>query len=693
MKTRRQRPIFHVLLLIPCVVALAAGAHGSACNPPPGPTFTVFLPKVGLPPDEEGLGWVRPPVWEHLPDATDDSITVPNGRPIYALIVSGFGSNKYLDQLMVYNFARHLMARGAYVHYAWWNNLLAPYMERPLHHSQSHPGGLSAEALGNFLTAADASNKAAPGEDYQFVADAKLFLSAIRQNNPNAIIIVVGHSMGGGSVVHLGAQTDVVIDILAPFDPTNNRNYPWSGPLGIGPPPRPDFNWTRWRVTRDTFLGYQSAHWGGIGVGCVASGPWLKDVNDRNNDLPCADTIFVHDAPTLQFGSRVINLHHGWQHEWFFPFDYLQTYTFGHSPPPGGSTWQMPIPTTPEFCGFLQRCADPGGWPANGDTDRACCETGEGVGWPRDGHGEIVGYRGPLPDPVPLGVRVQTSPQCVNCPNEVWPARSESNGTWSNGDGAGRVALLQALEALPEATPWDHRPTNPHLCLVSPGLIHLFDIMNKPPVADAGGDQTVECDGLHSAQVTLDGSKSTDPDGDNLDYRWTWDTGSVSGAVVTVRLPVGTHCARLTVRDPSGHMDRRVVTVTVADMTPPDLSVQLSPRVLWPVNHKMVNIHATVESSDRCGRVAELKLLSIVSNQGDNGGRAGNTTHDIVAKIGTLDQNFQLRADRAGSGGDRIYTVTYQATDDSGNQARVSQEVVVPHDHKSYEDWLKAMKN
>src|SRR5205809_1082922 len=188
-----------VAILFSCAVALPTGTQAADCNPPPGPTFTVFLPKVGVPPDEEGQRWVRPPVWEHLPDATDDSITVPNGRPIYVLIVSGFGSNKYLDQLMTYNFARHLMARGAYVHYAWWNNLLAPYMQRPLHHLQSHPGGISFKALGDFQTAADASTKAAPGEDYQFVADAMLFLSAIRQNNPSAIIIVVGHSMGGGS--------------------------------------------------------------------------------------------------------------------------------------------------------------------------------------------------------------------------------------------------------------------------------------------------------------------------------------------------------------------------------------------------------------------------------------------------------------------------------------------------------------
>src|SRR5207248_429403 len=112
--------------------------------------------------------WARPQVWAHQPDATNDSITVPNGRPIYALIVSGYESNRYLDELMVYNFARYLLTNGAYVHYAWWNNLLAPYMERPLHHPQSHPGSL-AGSMANFDAVDDASHKALPGEDYQFV--------------------------------------------------------------------------------------------------------------------------------------------------------------------------------------------------------------------------------------------------------------------------------------------------------------------------------------------------------------------------------------------------------------------------------------------------------------------------------------------------------------------------------------------
>jgi len=149
--------LISVLLILATMSNVSSGNAASAqqCEPAPPPSFRVELPVVtnlvgsGLEPGP----WVAelPPVWEHHPDAHDDFIDVPNGRPIYALIVSGYESNKFLDELMVYNFARHLMARGAYVHFAWWNNLLKPYMEAPLHHVQSGPGDLRVGGPDGFL--------------------------------------------------------------------------------------------------------------------------------------------------------------------------------------------------------------------------------------------------------------------------------------------------------------------------------------------------------------------------------------------------------------------------------------------------------------------------------------------------------------------------------------------------------------
>jgi hypothetical protein len=592
------------------------------------------------------------------------------------------------------------MAHGAYVHYAWWNNLLAPYMERPLHYSQSHPGELSPDGLSKFDSVDNAASKALPGEDYQFVADAKLFLSAIREHNPSAIIIVVGHSMGGGAVVHLGVQTKVLVDILAPIDAVGNRNYPWAGPAALlGPVSavKPYANWTRWRVTRDTFLGFRSLDFR-LGNGCFATGPWLKDINEISNDLRCAGKPVSYDAaPAIHFGTNVINLHYRYQKEALFPFDYDQDYVFGHSKPDCGSTSQRDVPMTDEFCGGFppERCSDPGGWPNTLDVSSPCCQTGDGVGWPKDGHGEIVGYRGPLPNPIPLGVRVRTSPQCGDCPNQSWPARAEaSNGRWSDPNGAGRATLLRELETIPLGNIWTHRPVNPNLCLVSQELIEKFDAMNKPPVANAGPDQFVECPGTNGAAVILNGSGSSDPDKkDTLTYDWTWESGNAHGVAPTVVLSGGVHCITLTVRDRPGHVARDVTTVVVQDTTPPELRVSLAPRLLWPPNHAMRNISATVGAQDSCGEVASLVLMSIVSNQPDNERGDGNTSGDIAdAAFDTLDLAFKVRAERAGPKSDRIYTVTYQATDDSGNRAIASDYIVVPHDANSYRQWQQRLK-
>jgi hypothetical protein len=48
------------------------------------------------------------------------------------------------------------------------------------------------------------------------------------------------------------------------------------------------------------------------------------------------------------------------------------------------------------------------------------------------------------------------------------------------------------------------------------------------------------------------------------------------------------------------------------------------------------------------------------------------------AEIGTADTTFSLRAERAGYGTGRFYTVTYTAVDGSDNQAEDSAEVTVP---------------
>lgn len=549
----------------------AAMREGTMFKVPWEETFSVFLPKLNDPPDDPdeiaaGVHWVRPPVWGNTTGVINETIQVPKGRPIYALIVSGYGQNGYLDQLMVYRFARHLMAQDAYVHFAWWNNLLAPYMEKPLHHPQSYPGNLGQDFTA-FLTAKAAGGKALPGEDYQFVEDAKRFLLAIRENNPSAMIIVVGHSMGGSAIAHLASQPEiranVLIDLLAPIDPVNNRNYPFAGTRTN----QQDYNWTRWRVTRGTFLGYKQATFV-VGSGCVPTGEWLKDVNEVSTPPLCTQQpFFVHEAARLEFGPHVVNLHYRYQTEAKFPFDFPDVYRFNHVIPPGGGTGGNETDETITAAGGTEV----GGWPQNGNknTEGCCANFSNGTGWPMDGHGEVVGYRGPVPDPVPLAVRVRTSAECgSNCPSLNWPGRTQTGGVWSNTRSAERVDALEELEGLrPASAFWSpHEPRNPSLCLVSQGLINRFNAINKPPVANAGPDEKVECQGPHGAVITLDGTASTDPDpNDRLTYTWDFGGQVFYGRVVTVIVPFGEHSVTLTVRDPPGHIARTVKTITVLE--------------------------------------------------------------------------------------------------------------------------------
>jgi SdrD B-like domain/PKD domain len=86
--------------------------------------------------------------------------------------------------------------------------------------------------------------------------------------------------------------------------------------------------------------------------------------------------------------------------------------------------------------------------------------------------------------------------------------------------------------------------------------------INHPPVADAGPDQYVDQTMPASAQVTLDGSGSSDPDNDPLTYTWTGPFGTATGPHPTVTLPAGTSTVTLTVNDGlASDTDRMAVAV------------------------------------------------------------------------------------------------------------------------------------
>src|SRR5262249_50550658 len=132
--------------------------------------------------------------------------------------------------------------------------------------------------------------------------------------------------------------------------------------------------------------------------------------------------------------------------------------------------------------------------------------------------------------------------------------------------------------------------------------------------------------------------------------------------------------------DTFAQADEDVTHVSVVDTTPPKLTVSLSPSNLGPPNHKLIPITATIVVTDTCDASPVVRLVSITSSEADNGGGDGNTTGDIEgAALGTDDRQFLLRSERSGKGPGRVYTITYSATDASGNTTVSQATVTVPH--------------
>ena len=103
------------------------------------------------------------------------------------------------------------------------------------------------------------------------------------------------------------------------------------------------------------------------------------------------------------------------------------------------------------------------------------------------------------------------------------------------------------------------------------------DPCNQPPVANSGADQTIEWD-AGGTQVTLDGSSSFDPNGDDLTYAWSGDLGTASGPTPTFSISdLGTYVVTLVVNDGELLSEPDPVVITVVDTTAPTVAAELVP--------------------------------------------------------------------------------------------------------------------
>jgi len=217
-------------------------------------------------------------------------------------------------------------------------------------------------------------------------------------------------------------------------------------------------------------------------------------------------------------------------------------------------------------------------------------------------------------------------------------------------------------------------------------LIALATPTNLPPSITCAASSTVEC-GTSTTVTAL----VSDPDNEAVSVVWTLNgtavqtnsfaAGSTSaGTSVSFSsvLALGTNVLAVSVTDSIGNSAACATTVTVVDTTPPVIvSISADPHTIWPPNHKMVSVRVRAVVTDTCTS-ATWKIISVASNEAEDAKGSGNTKPD--SRI-TGDHTLQVRAERSGGGSGRIYTITIEAVDLSGNTAHATVTVTVPHDH------------
>lgn len=154
-------------------------------------------------------------------------------------------------------------------------------------------------------------------------------------------------------------------------------------------------------------------------------------------------------------------------------------------------------------------------------------------------------------------------------------------------------------------------------------------------------------------------------------------TASIGCAVPNATLVTTTASVTSDTADPMPANNSAAASVVVTNAAPTLSGVSASLTRLWPANHKMVDVAIGYTAADQCGAV--VTTLSVTSNEPVNGTGDGDTAPDWEVVSGNL---VRLRAERAGGGAGRVYTVTITATDAAGQATQSSVAVSVPHSGK-----------
>ncbi len=106
---------------------------------------------------------------------------------------------------------------------------------------------------------------------------------------------------------------------------------------------------------------------------------------------------------------------------------------------------------------------------------------------------------------------------------------------------------------------------------------------------------------------------------------------------------------------------------------PPTISISALPVRLWPADRELKTVSISVQAEDDSGVAPIVLLQSIISSDPDSDLEEDDMWGDIEDyEVGVEDVQVSLRAEKDPAKSERLYTLTYTATDNIGQSAQAS---------------------
>jgi predicted outer membrane repeat protein len=265
-----------------------------------------------------------------------------------------------------------------------------------------------------------------------------------------------------------------------------------------------------------------------------------------------------------------------------------------------------------------------------------------------------------------------------------------------NGGSTATMALLPHSVAIDHGDPaFDSNAFAPALTTDQRGALRIdngrLDIgayeaapPHYPKIDSLTGPQTLECASYHGTSASISVQVS-DSKGHALLIQWIVNNQVVQTDQIPAAQPTSAGQSTYTALYPDGPTNVSVVvndgesdpitqstSVIVRDTTPPVItSIGASPNVFSPPNHKMMPVTISVAATDICDPNPSSKIIAVTSNE------PGPGQYEITGNL-----TLNVQSERNGAGNGRVYTITVQAIDASGNATTRDVTVSVPKGNK-----------